>query len=115
MKIDTYVAQVGDNLPHPGFVQLGESPAVLPKEVSEVAKLAQLRLDVQSVILFPAIDVRQYVWVSRAWPICHRIDAGQMMENLDLLTQPKPVRKRVQSLYPLSRVSFHGHMCVTCK
>jgi hypothetical protein len=85
-KTDTYVAQVSDNLPHPSFIQLGEGPAVLPKEMSEVAKLAQLGLDVQSVILFPAIDVRQHVWVPRAWAICHRIRAGQMMENLDLLT-----------------------------
>jgi hypothetical protein len=51
----------------------------------KIAKLAQLRLDVQSFILFPAVDVRQHVWVSRAWAIHHRIRAGQMLEDLDLL------------------------------
>jgi hypothetical protein len=85
----TYIAQVSDNLPHPRFVQPGESASILPEEMSQVPKLAQLRLDVQCLILFPAVDVRQHVRVSGAWSKCHRMCIRQMSENLDLLAQSK--------------------------
>ncbi len=85
----TYVAQVSDNLPHPRFIQPGESTSVFPEEVSQVPKLAQLRLDVQCLVLFPAVDVRQHVRVSCAWSKRHRVCIRQMLENLDLLPQSK--------------------------
>jgi hypothetical protein len=54
----TYVAQVSDNLPDPRFVQLGERASVLPQKMSEIAKLAEFRLDIEGVVLFPAVNVR---------------------------------------------------------
>jgi|SRR5712671_708465 len=62
----TYVAQICDNLPDPSFVQPGERPSVFPKKMSKIAKLAQLCLHVQGIILFPTVDVRQHVWMPRA-------------------------------------------------
>lgn len=85
----TYIAQVCDNLPYPRFIQPGESASILPEEMSQVPKLAQLRLDVQCLILFPAVDVRQHIRVSGAWSKCHRVCIRQMLEDLDLLAQPK--------------------------
>ena len=102
----TYVAQVGDNLPHPRLVQPGEIASVLPEEVSKVTKLAQLRLDVQSLILFPAVDIRQYVRVS-----CHRMCIRQMLENLDLLAQSKSSKKAKLVALIVNKVTTqHGHM-----
>jgi len=89
----TYIAQISDNLPHPCFIQPGESASELPEEVSQVPKLAQLRLDVQRLVLFPAVEVRQHVRVSGAWSKCHRMCIRQVLENLDLFTQPKSSNK----------------------
>jgi hypothetical protein len=89
----TYVAQISDNLPHPRFVQPGESASVLPEEMSHVAKLAQLRLNVQSLVLFPAVNVRQHVRVSGAWAKRHRMCIRQMLEDLDLFAQSKPPKR----------------------
>ncbi|SRR6266404_4892354 len=82
----TYVAQIGHNLPDSCFVQVGKRSSVFPKELSKIPELAELRLNIQSVVLFPTVDVRKNIWMSSVWSVDSRICVRQVLQDVDLLS-----------------------------
>ena len=59
----THITQVHKNLPDTGFIKPWKDTAVFPQEARKVAQLAKFRLDIECLVLFPTVDVREDIRV----------------------------------------------------
>ena len=88
--------QLGHDLPDARLVQPWECAAVFPEEVRKVTELAELRLDVESLVLLPTINVAKDIGMTadkangRIWrPRC---GIRKVFQNVDLFAKAETVK-----------------------
>lgn len=57
----TYITEIHEDLPHASFVEPRVFAAKLSQEEGEITQLAEFCLNVERLILFPAVDIRKNV------------------------------------------------------